>query len=200
MVYSSTETHLTPENCVPSRDSPELASGSRLCPVGRYDSQRLSGLAMTKPATINPRIIEGLYCEALVLSDEVRAAFSLSGRIDAIGMPEDEARVALSCEALRTTTRMMHAVAWLLNHRAFFAGDLSEFQLRRHGKLSDFPLAEPERVALLKPSVRELVNATERFYARLRRLDSGWRDRQASTPSAIAALRERLGQAAVNQG
>ena len=155
---------------------------------------------MTKPATINPRIIEGLYCEALVLSDEVRAAFSLSGRIDAIGMPEDEARVALSCEALRTTTRMMHAVAWLLNHRAFFAGDLSEFQLRRHGKLSDFPLAESERVALLKPSVRELVNATERFYARLRRLDSGWRDRQASTPSAIAALRERLGQAAVNQG
>ena len=39
-------------------------------------------LAMAEPATINPRIIEGLYCEALVLSDEVRMAFALSGRLD----------------------------------------------------------------------------------------------------------------------
>ena len=28
---------------------------------------------MSQPSTINPRIIEGLYCEALALSDEVRA-------------------------------------------------------------------------------------------------------------------------------
>ena len=57
---------------------------------------------MGTPSSINPRIIEGLYCEALVLSDEVRAAFALSGRMDAAG-EEDAARVALSCEALRTT-------------------------------------------------------------------------------------------------
>jgi regulator of CtrA degradation len=83
--------------------------------------------------------VEGLYCEALVLSDEVRAAFDLSGRIEDTGTHED-ARIALSCEALRTTTRMMHAVAWLLNHRAYFMGELSEFQLRRYGRLApDFP-------------------------------------------------------------
>ncbi|HVR90640.1 MAG TPA: DUF1465 family protein [Novosphingobium sp.] len=155
---------------------------------------------MSKPATINPRIVEGLYCEALVLSDEVRAAFDLSGRIDAKldcarGASEDEARVALSCEALRTTTRMMHAVAWLLNHRAFFAGELSEFQLRRHGKLSDFPQSDPERMALLAAETRELILATERFYARLLRLDRGWREPESEAPSAVAALRERLGQA-----
>ena len=119
---------------------------------------------MAKPASINPRIIEGLYCEALVLSDDVRAAFALSGRLDAAG-EEDEARVALSCEALRTTTRMMHAVAWLLNHRAFFAGELSEFQLRRYGKLADFPESEAERMALLDAETRELIQATERFHA-----------------------------------
>jgi regulator of CtrA degradation len=151
---------------------------------------------MSKPATINPRIVEGLYCEALVLSDEVRAAFDLSGRIDR-SLPndgeEDVIRVALSCEALRTTTRMMHSVAWLLNHRAFFAGELSEFQLRRHGALADFPNSDPARVALLTPPVRELIAATERFHARLRRLDNGWREREDSAPGAVARLRERLG-------
>src|ERR1700741_1773286 len=91
---------------------------------------------MPEPATINPRIIEGLYCEALVLSDEVRQRFALSGRMDDTGQDEDLARIALSCEGLRTTTRMMHAIAWLLNHRAYCMGELSEFQLRRHGKLA----------------------------------------------------------------
>ncbi len=148
---------------------------------------------MGTPSSINPRIIEGLYCEALVLSDEVRAAFALSGRMDAAG-EEDAARVALSCEALRTTTRMMHALAWLLNHRAYFSGELSEFQLRRYGKLTDFPEGDPDRLALLDQPVRVLAGATERFHARLKRLDNGWRERASDAPSAIAALRERLGQ------
>jgi regulator of CtrA degradation len=151
---------------------------------------------MNQPATINPRIIEGLYCEALVLSDEVRAAFDLSGRIDSKGIDEDEAQIALSCEALRTTTRMMHSLAWLLNHRAFFMGELSEFQLRRHGKLTAFPSADPDRVALLGPAVRELIRATERLHARLMRLDSGWRDRDPAPAGAVERLRERLGQVA----
>jgi regulator of CtrA degradation len=149
---------------------------------------------MAAPASINPRIIEGLYCEAMVLSDEVRAAFALSGRLDAAAGEEDEGRVALSCEALRTTTRMMHAVAWLLNHRAYFAGELSEFQLRRYGKLTNFPESEPRRLTLLDPPTRELVQATERFHARLGRLDHGWRERDPASPSAISRLRERLAQ------
>jgi regulator of CtrA degradation len=148
---------------------------------------------MSTTATINPRIIEALYSEALVLSDEVRAAFMLSGRLDTTGLEDDLARIALSCEALRTTTRMMHAISWLLNHRAYFMGDLSEFQLRRHGKLaSDVSAGEPERLALLTPELRDLIATTERFYARLLRLDDGWRQRSLDAPSAIARLRERL--------
>ncbi|MFM5952863.1 MAG: DUF1465 family protein [Novosphingobium sp.] len=147
---------------------------------------------MASAASINPRIIEGLYCEALVLSDEVRSAFALSGRLEAASA-EDETQVALSCEALRTTTRMMHSVAWLLNHRAYFNGELSEFQLRRYGKLSDFPEAEPQRLAVFDGETRALIQATERFHARLKRIDLGWRERDPAAPSAIAALRERLG-------
>lgn len=146
---------------------------------------------MGQAANLNPRIIEALYAEGLLLSDEVRAAFDLS-RIEA-GDPEDLARVALSCEALRTTTRMMHAIAWLLNHRAYFRGEISEFQLRRYGKLqADFPASEPERLGLLSAEVRELIGATERFHARLLRLDRGWRN-TAAAPSGIEQLRRRLG-------
>ncbi len=153
---------------------------------------------MSNPATINPRIIEALYCEALVLSDEVRAAFALSGRLSRAG-DEDLARVALSCEGLRTTTRMMHAIAWLLNYRAFFLGELSEFQLRRHGRLaSDYPAPALDRMELLEPGIRELVAATERFHARLLRLDLGWRDHPPAAPTAIARLRHRLAVAASN--
>ena len=148
-------------------------------------------MSTVSPASLNPRIIEGLYCEALVLSDEVRAAFDLSKGNEPTG--DDMARLALSCEALRTTTRMMHALAWLLNHRAYFAGELSEFQLRRYGKLSDYPEAEAERLALIAPATRELIRATERFHARLKRLDRGWRARDADAPSGLASLRQRLG-------
>jgi regulator of CtrA degradation len=51
---------------------------------------------MKHTSNINPRIVEGLYCEALVLSDEVRAAFDLSGRIEETGTQEDAPRIALS--------------------------------------------------------------------------------------------------------
>lgn len=165
--------------------------------MGTVAAEAGSGLSlvahMSQPASINPRIIEGLYCEALVLSDEVRATFDLSGRAGKACEDEDLARVALSCEALRTTTRMMHAIAWLLNHRAYLRGELSEFQLRRHGRLAtDFPPADAERLAMLAPPVRELIAATERFHARLVRLETGWRQKDAQPVGAIARLRERL--------
>ena len=87
----------------------------------------------------------------------------------------------------------MHAIAWLLNHRAYLAGELSEFQLRRHGRLApDFPMADPERTALLSRDIRELIATTEQFYARLLRIDRGWRDREPGAPAALDRLRERL--------
>ncbi|HSQ95828.1 MAG TPA: DUF1465 family protein [Croceibacterium sp.] len=150
---------------------------------------------MAEPADLSPTIIESLYCEALVLADEARAAFDLSGRLDIVGEDEDLARVALSCEALRTTTRMMHAIAWLLNQRAHFAGEISEFQLRHHGRL---PPAQPESkrelLDVLGWETQELIRRTERFHARIARLDKAWRDRFAMHPSAIHHLRDRIGR------
>lgn len=151
---------------------------------------------MAEPADLNPTIVEALYCEALVLADDARAAFDLSGRLTLASENEDLARIALSCEALRTTTRMMHAIAWLLNQRAYFAGELSEFQLRHHGRLPPpQPDGSPGQLALLSPELTELTERTRRFYARIERLDMAWRNRFAMHPGAIHRLRERLGHA-----
>jgi len=148
---------------------------------------------MNRPTDINPRIVEALYNEALVLADEARAAFDLSGRLDDASADEDLARIALSCEALRTTTRMMHVIAWLLNQRAYFNGEISVLQLRRHGRLpAKTARSDPEQMELLEGEVRELIGATERLYARIERLDRAWQDNFRMEPSAIHRLRDRL--------
>jgi regulator of CtrA degradation len=149
---------------------------------------------MAEPADLSPTIIESLYSEALMLADDARATFDMSGRLDVVGEDEDLARVALSCEALRTTTRMMHAIAWLLNQRAHFSGEISEFQLRHHGRLPPGqPASSPDQVAMLGEATQELIRRTERFHARIARLDKAWRDRFALYPSGIERLRDRIG-------
>jgi regulator of CtrA degradation len=160
------------------------------CAKGRFGN---IANGMVEPASISPQIVEGLYCEALVLADEVRAAFSLSQRTDPPGRDEDLVRIALSCEGLRTTTRIMHALAWLLNQRSFLMGELTEFQLRRHGRLSrDLRSHDPENLALLPRETRDLVAETERFYRRLMRLDEDWRQIPPNRPSALDTLRWRV--------
>ena len=143
-----------------------------------------------------PTIVETLYCEALVLADEARAAFDLSSRVAAAGRDEDLTRMALSCEALRTTTRMMHAIAWLLNQRAHFSGELTAFQLRQHGQLPPAqPDADPGQWALLSAELQELVARTQHFYARIERLDRASRKSYSQQPAAVHRLRDRLDQA-----
>jgi regulator of CtrA degradation len=151
---------------------------------------------MSEPATISPSIIETLYEDALLLAEEARAAFDMSDRIVPVDTAASEMRVAVSCEALRTTTRMMHAIAWLLNQKAFLKGEISEFQLRHHGRL---PPAQPEggraQLALLPPDVAEVVARSVTFYHRVQRLDRAWRERFELRPAAVHRLRERLGRA-----
>jgi regulator of CtrA degradation len=155
---------------------------------------------MQQSQNLNARIVESLYCEALILADEVRSAFAVADRDEQAVSVGNLVVAALSCEALRTTTRMMHALAWLLNHRAFFKGELSEFQLRRNGGLSpDSFSSDSEKVALIDQPRRELIGMTELFYARLQRLERVWGMREREAPSPVAELRKRLGSTVARQ-
>ena len=155
---------------------------------------------MALTPSLNPRIVEALYAEALDLADTVRVRFErLRGEFGQ-GLPaadgEDLRRVQISCEALRTTTRVMHCLAWLLNHRAHFAGELSEVQLRRHGRLiANFPASEADVVDDLPDDVQHLVHESERLYQRIQRLENAWRAHAISEGSAVRKLRERLARA-----
>jgi len=55
------------------------------------------------------------------------------------------------------------------------------------------PPSNADALELLGPTTQELVRRTERFHARIARLDNAWRERFAMHPSAIHRLRERIG-------
>lgn len=132
-------------------------------------------------------IIEALYNEALVLADDVRATFALGTR-EPIEGESAQIRLALSTEGLKTTTRMMHLLAWLLNQRAFFSGELSENQVRNHGTLPPDRPSDPDQLALLEPETRQLIKETEAMHSRIVRLDAVWRNGLGHGSPALAIL------------
>lgn len=151
---------------------------------------------MPEASTISPAIVETLYEDALLLAEEARAVFDEADAPRPLTQTQGEPRAALSGEALRTTTRIMHALAWLLNQRAYFAGEMSEFQLRHHGRLPPAqPESDPVQLALLDDSARDVVERSCAFYSRVARLDRAWRDQFAMQPTAVHRLRQRIGSA-----
>ncbi len=151
---------------------------------------------MTKHATISPSIIEALYEDAILLAEEARDSFALVESATSTGDTESERAVATSCEALRTTTRMMHAIAWLLNQKAYFADEISAEQLRQHGHLPPAqPVPDAVQMALLPRFIADLVDRSIGLYSRVERLDRAWRRSYEPQPAAVHDLRERLGYA-----
>ena len=148
---------------------------------------------MAQTSNLSRPIIEALYSEALLLADEVRAVFAL-GMNDLPADTSDHLRLALSSEGLKATTRMMHVLAWLLNQRAYFSGELTESQLRKHSKLPEDRPSRDEDMDLLEEPTRDLIEDTMRLHNRIARLDSAWRDDFEVQPT-VRRLHERLGQA-----
>ena len=146
-------------------------------------------------ADISHGIVDALYEQALDLSEHVRLAFALRSPLERErrGLEnETPLQAAMASEGLRTTTRMLHVLAWLLNQRAHLAGDISAFQLRRCGPLPADDPSDPAAVILLPIEVQELIEASEALHSRIARLDGERRDRFTSDGSAVARLRRRL--------
>ncbi|RJY09171.1 DUF1465 family protein [Aurantiacibacter aquimixticola] len=146
---------------------------------------------MTIPSALTPAIVDVLYEEALCLVEEARCVFDEAPTVDATAL-----RSALSREALRTTTQLMHAMAWLLNHRAFFAGDMSALQLRRHGRLPPTQHGgQAKDAALLDARVRAVSENASALHERIARLDEAWQAELPGEPAAVHRLHEKLGRA-----
>lgn len=153
---------------------------------------------MSRPTSLSQPIIESLYTEALVLADEVRAVFA-QGIGEEQRAQDDMGKLVFSSEGLKATTRMMHVLAWLLNQRAFFSGELNDKQLRQHGALPEDKPSRDEDMDRLDPISRELVDETIRLHRRIFRLDSAWRSDFDAHPD-VHAMHERLGRAILQAG
>lgn len=144
------------------------------------------------------KLIESLYVEAMVLADEARSYFELSPEEQGLGK-HDDIRIDMSCESLRVTTRLMHSIAWLLNQKAFFAGELSVHQLHSRSRgLGKCTSSDPFVVARLPADAQKLVAETQHLLDRLVRLEKsleaerlGFVEEQALHP-AVLHMQARL--------
>lgn len=141
-------------------------------------------------AEVHRRLIDSLYVEAMLLADEARSYFNESGQGER-ALLDPMARVVLSCESLKITTRLMHVIAWLLTQRAIDAGEIAASigndPLRA---LAESPVTEDEVLATMPAGTQALIRASVDLYRRAERIE---RSRTAPPPPSPArAMFERL--------
>lgn len=144
--------------------------------------------------------VENLYVEAMLLADEAHAAFAAQrdlGRIEGgrnSGRGDSVQLVSLACESLKTTTRLMHIIAWLLHRRAMIAGDPGAGAGDSAARIGA-PVAADWDVCLdFDSATRRIIAASERLFERIAALEAAWDAPQAVTPvqQLLAQLEARL--------
>lgn len=150
---------------------------------------------------MTPRLVAALYTEAMVLADEARSYFQ-SGRFFDEADPQDQdLPILYSCESLKITTRLMHAIAWLLNQRALAQGELSEAERwqaeRRLGQAQPVDWAVVER---FPAEAQMIARASDGFFRRIQRLESRLlpprhRAEPAASNDPVGQMLERLSAA-----
>lgn len=119
---------------------------------------------------LTPKLVDGLYTEAMLLADEARSYFD-SERAREIE-PADVA-VAFSCESLKVTTRLMHVIARLLNQKAIRAGEIHPSDIMRElDELGYAPATDDWMVERMPDEARNLIIASEDLYYRVQRISS----------------------------
>jgi len=139
----------------------------------------------SKEIRLRGRLVNGLYTEAMVLADEARAYFDHQGRADREVL-DPLARITLSCESLKITTRLMHLLAWLLTERAIELGQMDEQEAAASARrLGDAAATDAASVEGLPAAAIVLIDASQDLYARVRRLEAEPRD---AAPGGSPAL------------
>lgn len=143
-------------------------------------SLRAMAVADIHDSALFLRLVDRLYAEAMLITDEARSYFDGYGieerdRLDVVS------RLTFSCESLKITTRMTHIIAWLLMQRAWCraergGGAISDdgTDMSRHA-LALSPLGPADRsdehaLSLLPQQAQCLVRESMSLYARVERL------------------------------
>lgn len=141
---------------------------------------------------LTPKVIEGLYTEAMVLADEARSYFD-SERAREVSPVE--VSVAFSCESLKVTTRLMHVIAWLLNQKAIIAGELAARDaMSGFDELGYAPATDGQWLERLPEESQTLIIASEDLYYRVQRVAEDIARPANDAPEPLVMI-ERLRQA-----
>ncbi|MGZ8286828.1 MAG: DUF1465 family protein [Allosphingosinicella sp.] len=141
---------------------------------------------------LTAKLVASLYTEAMLLADEARFYFDMSGRADRDSLAPID-RVGFSCESLKVTTRLMHVIAWLLTQRAVEAGELSRSQARRPARrLGEAPDSDEALLPKLPEASVALIHSSRDLYARVKRLDEAGGQSPEAQASPARSLMSRL--------
>lgn len=132
--------------------------------------------------------VENLYVEAMVLADEAHAAFAAQREIGDVRR-DGLMRISLACESLKTTTRLMHVVAWLLHRRAMMAGDPGAGPNDSAARIGEPVVADWAICAGFDASLQRIIAASERLFERIAQIEEGW-----NTPAAVTPVQRLLAQ------
>lgn len=127
------------------------------CPSSQIDLQRA--------------LEEALYVETLMLADASQTYFQGVGCIEREALPS-LARVVFSREAVKITTRIMHALAWLLTQKALTNGKLKPHDaLDSSRRLATPPKTDPIAASLLPREALRLISVSVDLYRRVSSLN-----------------------------
>lgn len=137
--------------------------------------------------------VENLYVEAMVLADEAHAAFAAQRDLGSV-RGDALLQVSLACESLKTTTRLMHIIAWLLHRRAMIAGDPYAGPNDSAARIGEPVIADWDICARFEEPLRRIVANSERLFERIAKLEAGWQSPAAPPPvhALIARLEARF--------
>jgi len=125
-------------------------------------------------------LFQRTYREGMQLVEETSAYLDGPGR-EAARTLSREASLAYAGESMRLTTRLMQVAAWLLGRKAVHEGEITAQEASaekypaspaRNARTPELPAPRALPVRLL-----ELVERSERLYARVERLDTQLRER-----------------------
>lgn len=133
--------------------------------------------------------VENLYIEAMVLADEAHTAFA-AARDLGTGNRDSLLQIGLACESLKTTTRLMHIIAWLLHRRAMIAGDPGAGPSDSAARIGEPVVADWDICVQFESPVRRIIAASERLFERIAAIEAGWD--APVTPPPVQALLARL--------
>ncbi len=137
--------------------------------------------------------VENLYVDAMLLADEAHAAFAAQRDLGRAG-DDSLLQIGLACESLKTTTRLMHVIAWLLHRRAMIAGDPGAGPNDSAARIGAPVAADWDICARFDEPLRRIVAASERLFERIATIEAGWETPDAATPvqTMLAELSARL--------